>query len=37
MRTRALFNRAGYSALVVDSLTPRYEVELCTQRSARGA
>ena len=28
-----LFNRAGYSALVVDSLTPRYEVELCTQRS----
>ena len=28
----ALFNRAGYSALVVDSLTPRYEVELCTQR-----
>ena len=29
----ALFNRAGYSALVVDSLTPRYEVELCTQRS----
>ena len=29
----ALFNRAGYSALVVDSLTPRYEVELCTQRN----
>jgi dienelactone hydrolase len=29
----ALFNRAGYSALVVDSLTPRYEVELCTQRT----
>ena len=28
----ALFNRAGYSALVVDSLGPRYEVELCTQR-----
>ena len=28
-----LFTRAGYSALVVDSLTPRYEVELCTQRS----
>ena len=29
----ALFNRAGYSALIVDSLTPRYEVELCTQRT----
>ena len=29
----ALFNRAGYSVLVVDSLTPRYEVELCTQRT----
>ena len=29
----ALFNRAGYSALVVDSLGPRYEVELCTQRA----
>ncbi len=29
----ALFNRAGYHALVVDSLTPRYEVELCTQRT----
>lgn len=29
----ALFNRAGYSALVVDSLGPRYEVELCTQRT----
>ena len=28
----ALFNRAGFHALVVDSLTPRYEVELCTQR-----
>ncbi len=28
----ALFNRAGYHALVVDSLTPRYETELCTQR-----
>ena len=29
----ALFNRAGYSALIVDSLGPRYEVELCTQRT----
>lgn len=29
----ALFNRAGYHALVVDSLTPRYETELCTQRT----
>lgn len=29
----ALFNRAGYSALIVDSLGPRYEVELCTQRA----
>ena len=28
----ALFNRAGYHVLVVDSLTPRYETELCTQR-----
>jgi dienelactone hydrolase len=28
----ALFNRAGYHALIVDSLTPRYETELCTQR-----
>ena len=28
----ALFNRVGFSALVVDSLGPRYEVELCTQR-----
>ena len=28
----ALFNRAGFHALVVDSLTPRYEVEMCTQR-----
>ena len=28
----ALFNRAGYHALIVDSLTPRYEAELCTQR-----
>ena len=29
----ALFNRAGYHALIVDSLTPRYETELCTQRT----
>ncbi len=29
----ALLNRAGMHALVVDSLTPRYETELCTQRS----
>ena len=29
----ALFNRAGFHALVVDSLTPRYEVEICTQRA----
>ena len=29
----ALFNRAGFSALVVDSLGPRYEVDLCTQRA----
>lgn len=28
----ALFNRAGYHVLIVDSLTPRYETELCTQR-----
>ncbi len=28
----ALLNRAGVHALVVDSLTPRYETELCTQR-----
>jgi len=27
-----LFNAAGYHVLVVDSLTPRYETELCTQR-----
>lgn len=27
-----LLNRAGVHALVVDSLTPRYEIELCTQR-----
>ena len=27
-----LFNRAGYHVLIVDSLTPRYETELCTQR-----
>jgi dienelactone hydrolase len=31
----ALFNRLGMHALVVDSLTPRYEKELCTQRTAR--
>ncbi|MEO8525783.1 MAG: dienelactone hydrolase family protein [Caldimonas sp.] len=30
-----LFNRAGYHALIVDSLTPRYETELCTQRIGR--
>lgn len=28
----ALFNGAGYHVLVVDSLMPRYETELCTQR-----
>jgi len=28
----ALFNGLGLNALVVDSLTPRYEKELCTQR-----
>ena len=28
----ALFNGAGLHVLVVDSLTPRYENELCTQR-----
>lgn len=28
----ALFNRAGMHVLIVDSLTPRYEKELCTQR-----
>ena len=28
----ALFNRAGYHVLIVDSLTPRYETELCIQR-----
>ncbi|MDQ6628633.1 MAG: dienelactone hydrolase family protein [Pseudomonadota bacterium] len=28
----ALFNRAGYHVLIVDSLTPRYETEICTQR-----
>jgi dienelactone hydrolase len=28
----ALFNDAGYHVLIVDSLTPRYETELCTQR-----
>lgn len=31
----ALFNRAGYHALVVDSLTPRYETGLCTQRYSK--
>jgi dienelactone hydrolase len=31
----ALFNGAGYHVLVVDSLTPRYETELCTQRVGR--
>ena len=31
----ALFNSLGMHALVVDSLTPRYEKELCTQRSGR--
>jgi dienelactone hydrolase len=31
----ALFNRAGYHVLVVDSLTARYETELCTQRVGR--
>ena len=31
----ALFNRAGYHVLIVDSLTPRYETELCTQRVGR--
>jgi dienelactone hydrolase len=29
----ALFNAQGMHALVVDSLTPRYEKELCTQRA----
>jgi dienelactone hydrolase len=29
----ALFNERGMHALVVDSLTPRYEKELCTQRT----
>ncbi len=29
----ALFNGRGMHALVVDSLTPRYEKELCTQRT----
>ncbi len=28
----ALLNRAGVHALIVDSLSPRYETELCTQR-----
>ena len=28
----ALFNGLGLHVLVVDSLTPRYEKELCTQR-----
>jgi dienelactone hydrolase len=31
----ALFNGAGYHVLIVDSLTPRYETELCTQRTGR--
>lgn len=31
----ALLNRVGMHALVVDSLTPRYETELCTQRIGR--
>jgi dienelactone hydrolase len=31
----ALFNGAGYHVLVVDSLTPRYETELCTQRAGK--
>jgi dienelactone hydrolase len=31
----ALFNAAGYHVLVVDSLTPRYETELCTQRAGK--
>jgi dienelactone hydrolase len=31
----ALFNGAGYHVLVVDSLTPRYETELCTQRTGK--
>jgi dienelactone hydrolase len=30
-----LFNGLGLHVLVVDSLTPRYEKELCTQRTAR--
>ncbi len=29
----ALFNELGMHALVVDSLTPRYEKEICTQRT----
>ena len=28
----ALFNKVGFGVLIVDSLGPRYEVELCTQR-----
>jgi len=31
----ATFNAAGFHVLVVDSLTPRYETELCTQRAGR--
>ena len=31
----ALFHRAGFHVLVVDSLTARYETELCTQRLGR--
>jgi len=30
-----LFNSLGMHALVVDSLTPRYEKELCTQRTGK--
>lgn len=31
----ALFNNLGLQVLVVDSLTPRYEKELCTQRTGK--
>ena len=31
----AFFNAAGFHVLVVDSLTPRYETELCTQRAGK--
>ncbi len=30
-----LFNGLGWSVLIVDSLTPRYEKEICTQRIGR--